>query len=252
MPELEDRLAELASAIAWPRTPAFSVPVPRRTAQVAWRRPLAIAAAAVIVAAAALLAYPPSRNAIAGWLNLHTVFQRTSSLPTLSPMPSGALGSRLGLGTPTTLAGSQQAVSWHIAVPTTLGRPDAVYDLAPPDGPSGGEVTLVYAMAPGVKTSAQTGVAVLVTEARGKVQENFFAKMLGPDATVESVTVSGHPGYWISGSPHEFVFVDGSGAYRTETFRLATNTLVIDDGGTIVRIEGDMTLDQALEIASSL
>jgi hypothetical protein len=34
--------------------------------------------------------------------------------------------------------------------------------------------------------------------------------------------------------------------------RLATNTLILDVGGTIVRIEGNMTKAQALEIAASL
>jgi len=33
---------------------------------------------------------------------------------------------------------------------------------------------------------------------------------------------------------------------------LATNTLLIDEGGTIIRIEGDLTKDQALQIAASL
>jgi hypothetical protein len=34
--------------------------------------------------------------------------------------------------------------------------------------------------------------------------------------------------------------------------RLATNTLIFDNGGTVVRIEGDLTKAQALEIAKSL
>jgi hypothetical protein len=33
---------------------------------------------------------------------------------------------------------------------------------------------------------------------------------------------------------------------------LATNTLIIDEGGTIVRIEGDLTRQQALDLAASL
>jgi len=48
------------------------------------------------------------------------------------------------------------------------------------------------------------------------------------------------------------VFVDSNNEPRFETLRLATNTLVIDDGGTIVRIEGHMTRSQALEIAGTL
>jgi hypothetical protein len=66
------------------------------------------------------------------------------------------------------------------------------------------------------------------------------------------VTVNGHKGYWISGKPHAFFFTDAAGNFRDETLRLATNTLIFDDNGTIVRIEGDLTKAQALEIATSL
>jgi hypothetical protein len=69
---------------------------------------------------------------------------------------------------------------------------------------------------------------------------------------MEQVTVNGHPGYWISGKPHDFFFIDADGNTRDETLRLATNTLLIDDNGTVIRIEGDMTKAQALELAASL
>jgi len=198
---------------------------------------------------AALVAYTPSREAIASWLNLHTIITRVNQLPTPSPQPSGPLGKRLGLGEPTTLDNAQAKVTWKIVVPASLGRPDEVYFL---DGPPQGEVTLVYKSRPGLNASGQTGVAVLVTEVNGKVNSNFFGKMLGPDTTLEEVTVNGHQGYWISGKPHAFFFTDAAGNFRDETLRLATNTLIFDDNGTIIRIEGDLTKAQALEIATSL
>jgi hypothetical protein len=95
-------------------------------------------------------------------------------------------------------------------------------------------------------------VSVLVTEARGTVNEQFFGKLLGPGTTLETVSVNGHAGWWISGQPNGFVFADADGNPYTETLRLATNTLIFDDNGTIVRIEGDMTKAQALQIAGSL
>jgi hypothetical protein len=93
---------------------------------------------------------------------------------------------------------------------------------------------------------------VLVTEARGKVDEIYFHKMLGSDSTVEQVSVGGHPGYWISGHPHDFAFADANGNFYSDTLRLATNTLIYDNNGTIVRIEGDLTKAQALQIAASM
>ena len=92
---------------------------------------------------------------------------------------------------------------------------------------------------------------VLVTEVQGKITGDSFGKTLGEGATLEQVTVAGHPGYWIAGTPHVFFFIDAAGSVRYETLRLAANTLLIDKGGTILRIEGDLTKGQALKIAAS-
>lgn len=255
MPDLEQELTALALSIDWPPTPPdlWGGVSPRLTEQRRdWRTGWALAAAAVLLIVATFLAYTPSREAIAGWLDLHTSIHLVQHPPTPSPLPPGQLGANLDLGSPVTLEQAQSQVSWKIAVPASLGRPDAVYVKQPPSGPSKGEVTLVYAVRSGIPASTQTGVAVLVTEARGAVNEIFFQKVLGPDTTIEQVSVRGHAGYWIAGHPHVFAFTDANGNFFSESMRLATSTLVFDDNGTIVRIEGDMTKDQAMQIANSL
>ena len=257
MPDLEEQLTAMSVAIEWPPTPALRPVLSRPARREGWglwrlQTRWALAAAAVLLIVATLLAYTPSRDAIAGWLNLHTTILRTQNQPTPSPLPSGQLGEHLGLGSPTTLEGARKQVTWKIGVPSSLGQPDAVYVKLPPTGPSGGEVTLVYAQRPDIHAYGVTGVSILVTEARGKTNEIYFQKMLGQDATLEPTTVNGHAGYWIAGSPHQFVFTDADGNIYSDTLRLATNTLIFDNNGTIVRIEGDMTKSQALEIASSL
>ncbi len=252
--ELEQQLSRLGRDLDWPATPKLARAIRQL---IAVRRPWfesrwAMAAAVAILALAALVAYTPSRDAIANWLNLHTRFQQVPHLATPTPLPPGPLGTRLGLGSQTTLRVAAAAVTWHVLVPANLGQPDEVYLQLPQDGPPQGEVTLVYSGRPGIPTSGQTGVGVLITEARGAVNSEFFGKMLGPGTTLEPVTVAGSAGYWVAGAPHVFVFIDSSGNDRYETLRLATNTLLLDVGGTIVRIEGDLTKAQALQIASSL
>jgi hypothetical protein len=253
--DLEQQLARLQPDLEWPRTPDLAYRVGARiAAPAAVRRPWfqsrwALAAAALLVLLAALVAYTPSREAIASWLNLHTIITRVNQLPTPSPRQSGSIGERLGLGVQTTLDDARGNVTWKIRAPASLGNPDEVYFQS---GPPQGEVSLVYKARPGLKPSGQTGVAVLITEVNGKVDANFFGKMLGPDSTLEEVIANGHQGYWISGSPHDFFFTDAAGNFRNETMRLATNTLIFDDNGTIIRIEGDLTKAQALEIATSL
>jgi hypothetical protein len=266
MPDLEQRLADLGAAIDWPATPELATRVVahlptvwggRAAKRPAWgwsptRNHWALAAAAALLVAAGLFAYTPSRDAIASWVNLHVFIQRVQHQPTPPPLPSGPIGTRLGLGNPTTLDAALHAVGWAISVPPSLGAPDEVYLQQPPDGPAQGEVTLVYGSRPGIPVSGQTGVSLLVTEARGQVATDFFGKMLGPDATLEQVTVAGHQGYWIAGKPHIFFFLDADGNVRNETMRLATNTLIFDDNGTIIRIEGDLTKAQALQMYTSM
>ena len=52
---------------------------------------------------AALLTYPPSRDAIANFINLRTRIQQVPHLQTPSPLPPGPLGERIGLSGLTTL-----------------------------------------------------------------------------------------------------------------------------------------------------
>jgi hypothetical protein len=255
--ELEQQLTALGAELVWPPTPNLVPAIRSRIAtplvlrgswyQSRW----ALAAAAVLIALVGLAAYQPSREAIASWVNVHVLFQRVNVLPTPSPQPPGPLGEKLGLGGRTTLADAQKHVSWPITIPASLGQPDEVYLQLPPNGPTQGEVTLVYSTRPGIPVTGETGVALLITEARGAVDKNFFGKMLGPDTTLEEVTVAGHQGYWIAGAPHMFLFTDVNGAVRDETMRLATNTLILDEGGTVVRIEGNLTKAQAIAIATS-
>lgn len=162
------------------------------------------------------------------------------------------MGQRLGLGQPTTLEAARAAVKWKVLLPAGLGQPDEVYHQQAPVAPSDGEVTLVYAARQGLPAASETGVGALITEARGGMNSNFFGKMIGPGTTIEAVTVGGSSGYWVAGAPHVFVFVDSSGNIRYETLRLATNTLLLDFGGTVIRIEGNLTKAQALQLAASL
>ena len=255
---LERQLEGLREEMSWPSTPDLAARIASRLAEpMRPRRPWfqqrwAIAAAVAIAVLAALVAYTPSREAIANFLNLHTIITRVPTLPSPSPRPTGPIGVRLGLGSQVTLDEARHKVDWKVLVPSRLGEPDEVYLLQPPAGPVQGEVSLVYVSTPGVNTAGETGVAVLVTEARGSVNEQFFGKMTGQGTTVENVTVNGHRGWWVSGQPHVFYLTDSHGNIQMETLRLATNTLIIDEGGTIVRIEGNLTRAQALDIASTL
>jgi hypothetical protein len=149
------------------------------------------------------------------------------------------------------LADAQARVQYRILLPRLpeLGAPDEVYaGSAPP----GGQVALVYRARPGLPQTAQTGVAVLLTQFRGELEPGYVGKMLGPDTRLEPVTIDGRRGYWIEGTPHVFFYRDATGQVRDESIRLAGNVLLWEQGDLTVRLESALTKDEALRIAASV
>jgi len=159
------------------------------------------------------------------------------------------IGERLGLGRQVTLPEAQATVPYGISYPQALGTPDAVFLIEPPGQHA---VTLVWWPRSGLPEAGHTGVGALVIEVPGKVQSDFFLKMLGPDAALEAVQVNSNPGYWISGKPHGFFFLDPNGTPQEDTFRLAGNTLIWNQGSLTVRIESALDKDQTLGLAATM
>jgi hypothetical protein len=91
---------------------------------------------------------------------------------------------------------------------------------------------------------------VTVATLPGTLDAGSFRKLVLAGATVTPVDVGGRPGYWIEGEPHVFMYVDPDGDIREA--RLAANTLVWQDGDVVRRVEGDVALERALEIAEAL
>jgi hypothetical protein len=257
MADLETRLFALGRELDFPPTPDF-VPAVRARSSTdrpanrprSWRIALA-AAAAIAVTVAALVAIPSTRDAIAGFFHLKgLIIQRVPTNPTPTPSRGkSSIGERLDLGEQVTLDHAQASLPYQIVIPPSLGTPDLVYLIAPPSTQA---VALVYLPRPTLPQAAQTGVGALVIEFRGQVQQDLFTKMLGPDATLENVMVNNNPGYWIGGAPHGFFFIDPQGIVREDTFRLAGNTLIWDQGGLTIRIESGLSKADVLQLAASM
>jgi hypothetical protein len=210
---------------------------------------MAMAFAAVVVAiAAALIVSPQARTTVLGWLGLKGVLvQPVKNLPRPTPGPSG-LALRLELGQPVSMVEAEANVAYHIAIPQSLGSPDQVYFVVPP---AGGEISLAYAPRAGLPATKETELGLLLMEFQGDVNPDFLRKLLRPGTNVEEVTVNGNRGFWISGAPHGFLY-NGQDGTQEETFRLAGNTLLWEQGGLTLRIESDLTKDQALAIARTV
>jgi len=253
--ELERALRELGPRYPYPPTPNLAVAVRRRIVArpvvpvrpfALWRGParLALAAAVVLVlAGAAALINPTTRDAIAHFFHVPGVIvSRVSPLPSVSPVTP------LNLGRRTTLAEAQSAVSFTIAVPATLGAPDAVYVATEVPG---GEVALAYTPRLGFPLVKQTGLGVLITEFRGDLIPEFLTKEVGPSTTMEETSVNGDPGWWLAGEPH-LVFVQVSGTDYQVQLRMAANTLIWAHAGVTYRIESGLSRADAFRVAAGL
>src|SRR5215218_5819043 len=270
--DLEGALADLAAAIEFPATPDLAGAVATRLAEApalgaapararrrlaglgrlaGWRRLAAVGLAAVLLAAAVLVASPGTREAVARRLGLRGVGVELGGPPppTVTTRPGQRLD--LGLGQRVTLEEARRRVGFPVLVPSAAGfrQPAAVYvnDAVP----VGGRVDLVYRARPGLPASPFTDVGLLVTEFRGQPTPEFLKKVavLG---MVEEVRVGGEPGYWFSGEPHFFTYRDAAGSLQDEQTRLAGNTLVWQRGELTLRIEGEISKQEALRIAESM
>jgi hypothetical protein len=162
--------------------------------------------------------------------------ERVDDLPTV-PVQSG-LGTFLG--DPVTLEQARERAGFDVVVPEALGTPDAVYFQSGP--PAGGMVSFIY----GTKSDPRA----LLTQFAGGVDEVVFKK-IAPDTKVEAVAVDGQPAYWLEGA-HFFSYVDRQGDIQSEQVRLAGNVLLWERGTRTLRLEADISKEEALRIAASV
>ena len=242
MSKLERALVRLGDELSFPATPDISErvlarltePPPRR------RRALVLVLAVLAVAIGAAMAVPQARTAILELFRLRgATVERVDTLPSVPARSAEALR----LGREAAPAELEDAL-----VPAALGHPEAAYVS---EEPYGSRLTLVYGSAAGVPESPYTGVAILIGEFAGEGAVRFVEKMVGPETEVEVLQVGPYPALWIEGGRHAVLF-DGETQVFEDRGRLAGNTLLVERNGVLVRIEGEISRERAIEIAESL
>jgi len=202
-------------------------PVPwlRRLAEhgTRWQRRAAVAVVALLVA---LLATPPVRAAVADWFGFAGVIVQRGPVGDGDAEPPPP--ARGGL----TVAEAADLVAFTPLVPAELGEPDAV------------EVSADRVI---VSMSWSTGEGpVRLDQFDGRL--DFRIAKTSPN--VQYAAVGDTDALWFE-EPHEVVVLDEQGRPRTETARLAGHTLIWPDGDVTLRLEGDLTLERAVEIGGS-
>jgi hypothetical protein len=87
-----------------------------------------------------------------------------------------------------------------------------------------------------------------LTSLPGRFDSGLYVKLVESGVQITPVDVNGQPGYWIEGEPHVLMYRDADGSVREA--RMAADTLVWQDGDVIRRVEGDISLARALELAA--
>jgi hypothetical protein len=263
---LEGALRDLATAIAYPsvgvggsdiaarvrRRIETAPPAPARRTVLGWLggRPIR---RSVVVAIAALLVLAAVVGAVGlGLPGIRIIFGGPTPPPSAIASPSpgaslGTVGQSLALGTRLPLDDAARIAGLDLVLPTdpAIGPPDAAYLLA-------GRVALVWSERPGLPPDPSNGIGLLLSEFRGTVDEGYYRKQLESDGVVTPVTVNGAPGYWISGPPHFFVYVDERGETVDDTHRMVGDTLVWADGDVTYRLESQLGMEDAIRLAESL
>jgi len=230
MSELELALTRLGRELDYPETPDLTGAVRRRLVEGrrprSWRRPLVIALAAVLVVVAAVMAVPQARSEVLDWFGIGSVtIHYVDELPKLE-------GEEFELGARVPLAEARDRAQFAILMSTLEGleHPKVYYrgDI--------GMVSLLY--------GTEEEPRLLISEL---VSPGAIDKLLSSQTDVEPVREDEWSGAWLSGGQHVLFL-----PVQDQLLRLVGNVLVVHNSSTTVRIEVDVSKDEALRILRSL
>lgn len=255
---LERELRRAASTTRYPPTPPIAAAVRHRLStereaapggfrsRSSWiararrGRPAVLALAVLLIAASGVVAVA---FGIPG-LRIAQV-----SAPPSPNVPNDPLHVRESLGIPTDLEGARSGVDFPILVPPARGRPDEVY--LGSTNRNRGRVVLLYRA---LEEPTLTGdIGLLITEFAAQLDTGFDTKWVAEgDTRVQYVDVNGARGYWISGAPHVYAYLNEIAGIQGRQLRQVGDVLVWERAGIVYRIEARLGLDQTLALARSL
>lgn len=226
MTELERSLRALGDEIAYPPTPRLELHLERRGLRL---RPLALGLAVVLAVLAGVLALSPgARSAF-----LEIFHLKGATVELVETLPEST-AERFDFGRRVGRAEAERRAGFELL---ELGEPDGIF-VRPDD-----VVSLVY----GDPESPR----LVLTELRGSVWDGMVKKVGSRGTRIDDVTVNGERGLFISGDEHVVMFRDEHGDIADERTYLAGTVLLWNHGDLLLRLEGELTKTEALELARS-
>lgn len=238
MTELERALLAVGRNLEVPAAPDLTGAVRARLAEgrrrsLFSRRVLIVALAVVAVAVGAVLAVPQARSTIKDWLGIGNVTIRyVEELP-----PVEQATGDLGLGEQMSLEEARERAGFRVRVPTVEGLDD------PPKvyfNDQSRQVAFLYG------SEEKPKLLITQADARGAIE-----KIVNLNVTeLELIVVEpGYAGVWLYGEKHAIFYPSTA---REEPFRLVGNALVYEIDGVTLRLEAEISKDEALRIARSM
>jgi hypothetical protein len=228
--ELELRLNALRDEIVWPETPTFELAFDAGRARRPPLRPLALGFAILLAVLAGVLALSPgARSAFLEIFHLKgATVERVDTLPEVEVQT-------IDFGEQVSREEAERRVGFKLV---DLGEPDAVFVRGTR------MASLVY--------GSVDKPRLVLSELRGEVWDGFVKKVGSSGTRVEQVNVDGERGLFITGDEHFVMFLDENSAIADEPTYLAGTVLLWNRGPLLLRLEGDLTRAEALELARSV
>jgi hypothetical protein len=230
MRDLERDLRELGGEIAYPATPQFDLGFERRPARLPYLRPLALGLAVLLAVLAGVLAFSPgARSAFLEIFHLKgATVERVEELPEVETQA-------IDFGQRVSLEEAELRVGFDLV---DLGEPDAVFVRGTH------MASLVYGPVDKPR--------LVLSQLRGAVWDGFVKKVGSSRTRIENVTVDDERGLYVSGDEHFVMFLDENSNIADERTFLAGTVLLWNRGPLLLRLEGDLTRAEAVELAESV
>lgn len=238
MSELERALLAVGQNLEVPAAPDLTGAVRTRLAEgrrptFLSRRVLVVALAVLAVAVGAVLAVPQARSTIKDWLGIGNVTIRyVEDLPPVEQATAG-----LELGEQMSLEEARERAGFRVRVPSVDGLDD------PPKvfyNETSSQVAFLYG------SEERPKLLITQADARGAIE-----KLVNLNVTERDLVVvePGYAGVWLYGEKHAIFYPSTD---HEEPFRLVGNALVYEIDGVTLRIEAEISKDEALRIARSM
>jgi hypothetical protein len=238
MTELERALLAVGRNLEVPVAPDLTGAVRVRLAEgrrpsLFSRRVLVVVVAVLAVAVGAVLAVPQARSTIRDWLGIGNVTIRyVDELP-----PVEQATDDLGLGEQMSLEEARERAGFPVRVPTVDGLddpPKVYYNV------ESSQVAFLYG------SEEKPKLLITQADARGAIE-----KIVNLNVTERELVVvePGYAGVWLYGEKHAIFYPSTD---HEEPFRLVGNALVYEIDGVTIRIEAEISKDEALRIARSM